>query len=451
MKRQTAVLIWASAILLLVVTCCIVFFVSSMGGSTKSGTYQAFVCPSGKIEGYSVYYKSGVYTIEKEDGIWKLEGDRKADLDQSAIEKMIGASSNISAIGTLSRKDLEKFDLSDVMTVSLDIDGADDVDIRFLGTLDSQCAFRVSGDRTTYVMYQTSRDILTQTLDSLRVTSVFPQLADADTMPDYYQYIDYDGAVTEVRLKTSSELATGKNNKYMMERPYRREVDDDLFEQQIAVKIPAIKAKSFVNTPDDDKSVYGLDKASRAELSFTWDKQRETLYLGKSENGAVFAMKEGKPEVFLINSSLIEFLQIEPFFVLDSGILKNAAEKVTGVKVEQGDMVYDITSSKINDETRQYFLNGKAASSYVFNEILESLGDISFKNEIDKAPQNTGDILITVYYENEGSQSISLVKTNEKSYAVFLNGKAEFEIYSEDVDELMEELKEAINNPARMD
>lgn len=451
MKKQTVVLIWASALLLLVVTCCIAFIAGSVGGFTKSGTYQAFVCSSAKIEGYSVYDKTSGYTIEKEDGIWRVEGDRRAELDQLAIEKMAGAASNITAIGTLSRKDLEKFDLTDVRTISLEVDDGDDVDIRFLGTLDGKCAFRVSGDRTTYVMYEASRDILTPALDALRITRVFPQLADTGTMPDYYQYTDYDGSVTQVRLKTSSELAIGKNNKYMMERPYRREVDDDSFEQQIAVKIPAIKAQSFVNNPEADKTVYGLDKASRAELSFNWDKKRETLYLGKSENGAVFAMKEGNAEVFLINSSLLEFLQIEPFFILDGGILKANAEKILEVKISKDDMLCNITSQKNNEEPRKYFINGKAASSFVFDEIIEELGDISFRSEIDKAPSNTKDIQITVLYDGMGTQDISLVKTSEKAYAVFLNGKAEFEVASDDVEDLMEELKEAINNPAKMD
>ena len=153
----------------------------------------------------------------------------------------------------------------------------------------------------------------------------------------------------------------------------------------------------------------------------------------------------------MIDAALLEFLQLEPFFVLDSGILKNAKEKVAGVTVEKGDMVYNITSSKINNDLRQYFLNGKAASSYVFAEILEALSDMSFKNEIDKEPSNTRDIQITVYYENGESQNITLVKTNEKAYAVFLNGKAEFEVYSDDVNELLEELKEASLNPMKMD
>ncbi len=449
MKRQTVVLIWAAALLLLVVTCCAIFF--SIGGFTRTEAMEAFSCTSSKIEEYTVSDKTGGYTLEKGDDGWYLENDKKARLNQLMVEKMVAAVSKITASGTISRKDLEKFDMSNPRTVKLEIDDNEDVEIQFLGTSQNLCAFRISGDRKTYVLYESAREILAPSLDSLRITGVFPNLTDTDTLPDYYKYTDYDGNVTEIRTKTSAELARGKNNRYMMIKPYKREVDDDLFEQQIALKIPVILAHSFVKSPSADKTSYGLDEGARAELSFRWDGKKETLYMGKSENGLVFAMKDGKEDVFLIEAALLEFLQTEPFFILDSGILKNMAEKITGVRIEKGDTVYNITSSKTGSGLRQYFINGKTASSYVFNEILEDLGDMSFKNEIDKEPQNTRDIEIFVYYENDETQMISLVKTGEKSYAVFLNGKAEFEVDSEYVDDLMEELKDAINNPMRMD
>lgn len=449
MKRQSVVLTWAATLLLLVVICCAIFF--GMGDYARTETVEAFSCISSKIEEYSVSDKTGGYTLKKGDDGWYLESDEKAGLNQSAVEKMVAAASKITASGTISRKDLEKFDMSDPKTVKLEIDDNEDVEIQFLGTSQNLCAFRISGDRKTYVMYESAREILAPPLDALRITGVFPKLTDTDTLPDYYRYTDYDRNVTEIRTKTSAELARGKNNRYMMLKPYKHEVDDDLFEQQIAVKIPAIKEHSFVKSPSADKTSYGLDEDSRAELSFRWDGKQETLYMGKSENGLVFAMKDGKTDVFLIETALLEFLQIEPFFILDSGILKNMAEKITGVRIAKGDTVYNITSSKTGSGLRQYFINGKTTSSYVFNEILEDLGDMSFKNEIDKEPQNTRDIEIFVYYENDEPQRISLVKTSEKSYAVFLNGKAEFEVGNEYVEELMEELKDAINNPMQMD
>lgn len=453
MKKQTVVLSWAAALLLLVVTCCVIFFVFSdgLGGSAKTKAVEVFSCISGDIEGYSVYDKTGGYTLEKEEEGWHLENGKSAKLNQSAVEKMVAAASKITASGTISRKELDNFDMSDVKTVSLEVDDSEDIKIKFLGTSNNLCAFRVSGDRKTYVMYLASRDILAPSLDSLRIVDVFPRLVKVDTLPEYYRYTDYDGSVTEIRLKTSTELANSKKNIYMMEKPYKREVDDDLFEQRVVVKIPAIKARSFVKNPSEDKSVYGLDKDSRAELSFKWEDKTETLYLGKSKNGGVFAMNKNSKDVLIINSALLEFLQIDPFFVLDSGILKSEPENIVGVKVVSGNESYDITANGKSQKPRRYFVNGKAASSDVFEGILASLSNMSFKNEIDVAPANTKDIQIIVTYDGAGTQNISLVKSGENSYAVFLNEKSEFVVDGKFVAELMEELKTAVSNPMRMD
>ncbi|MDO4744556.1 MAG: DUF4340 domain-containing protein [Clostridia bacterium] len=452
MKRQTVVLVWAAAILLLVVACFAgIYFVWDQG-YTKNEPVEAFSCISTEIEGYAVSDKNGRYSLEKDDGIWQVEGDKTAELDQTAIGKMVAAASKITATGTLSRKDLEKFDISDTKTVMLEVDDRDDVEIRFLGTLENLCAFKVSGDRRIYVMYAATRDILAPKLDALRITDVFPSLAKTDTLPDYYSYTDYDGTVMELRVKNATELTQSKNNRYIMQKPYLREVDDDLFEQQIAVKIPGLKATTFVNSQSQNLVVYGLDNASRATLSFKWNGTNETLYLGKAKDGAVFAMKDNSDSIFTINSSLLEFLQIEPFYILEGGILKAHADNILSLKVIEGENVYNITASSRDGADRRFYINGKAASEDVFEDIVEELADIKFKNELDNVPENTGDIIITVSYNNAAhTQTVSLVKTRQKSYAVFIDGTAEFEVESADVDELMQKLRDASKNPIKMD
>ncbi len=454
MKRQIVALIWAAVALFLVLASVAGYYVwsGSVAGYTKSQVTEAFSCISTEIEEYTVSDKTGSYTLEKEDGVWRLKDKKSAKLDQTAVEKMVAAASKITAVGTVSRKDLESFDMSDAKTVRLDIDDGEDAIIRFLGTNKNLCAFRVSDDRKTYVIYESARDILAPSLDSLMERDVFPYLAKTETLPTYYKYTDYNGDITEIRLKTNAELAIGKNNVYTMERPYRREVDDELFEQNIAVKIPAIKANTFVKNPSKDLAVYGLDKGSCAELTFKWDGKTETLLLGKSQNGETFAEKLGKDEIFTVKTSLLEFLQIDPFFVIDGGILKAEPEHIVGIKVVNMGETFDITTAGQSESGRKYFINGKAASSSVFEDIIESISDMSFKNDINTVPKDTKDIVVTVKYDTYPTlQTISLVKVGENSYAVFSDGKAEFEVEKQDVEKLMKKLKEASNNPMKRD
>ncbi|MBR5155074.1 MAG: DUF4340 domain-containing protein [Clostridia bacterium] len=452
MKRQTVVLIWAAALLLLVASCFGIYYIwdGSTQGFTKTKSTVAFNCVSTDIEEYTVIGDSGSYTIEKTRSGWQLDDDSKVKLDQDIVGKMIASASNITATGTVSRRDFEKLYTKEERRVKLEFDNDRDVEIRFLGVCGNLCAFRVLDNNKIYVMNSSMRDILAPKLDSLRITTVFPKLAKNETLPDYYRYTDYNGSVVEVRTKTGAELAKGKDNRYVMEKPYQKEVDDEAFEQQIALKIPTIKITGFVDNPSDNIKVYALDEKSRAELSFKWDGYDETLYLGRTENGVVFAVKKNSKDIFTIDTSMLEFLKFDPFYILEDSVLKTDSKNIRSVKVTVGEMVYDITSIDRNSENPQFYVNGNVARQDVFEEIIDELDSINFLSELTSIPQDTRDVVVTVNYNNGvNSQTISLAKLNNKSYAAFIDGKAEFEVDGEAVLDLLQELKDASNNPMK--
>ncbi len=451
MKKQTVVIVWLAILLLLVVICIGMYFAHSSYMADKDEPIELFTCVSSEIEKYTVSDKNGSYSLEKDESGWYLTDDKEAELDMAVVEKMLASASKITAIKKLGLGDLSSFDNSDEKTVTFDIADGKSVKISFLGTYENLCAFKLSRNRRIYAMYESLKDILAPPVETLRVTTVFPQLAQAETMPEYYRYTDYSGDITEIRIKTSAELSVGKNNRYMMEKPHRLEVSDDAFEQQIAVKIPLIKVKRFLKEHSQNMQEYGLDKESRAELFFTWNDKNETLYLGKEVNGEVFATRNTDKSIFTVSSSSVEFLQFEPFFILDSSVLKASPEKISSVKITVGEDVYKITSENKTDTGGQFFINGKAATRYVFNEIVEKLSVIGFKNETDTPPENTKDTEIMITYDDGGIQNISFAKSGEKTYAVFIDGKAKLEVNISDVDALIEKVKEATVNPMKMD
>ncbi len=455
MKKQTVVLVW-SAILLIIVAVCIGVYCIWGGtqGYTKNQSVVAFNCVSTDIEEYTVVDKNvRQYTLERSDGEWSIEDNSKIELDQDKVGKLISSVSNITATGTVSRKDFEKLYTKDEKRIILDIDNAENAEIRFLGSYESLCAFKVSGDKKIYVMNTSMRDVLAPKLDTLRITTVFTELSKIDTMPDYYRYRDYDGSVVEIRSKTASELAKGKDNRYIMESPYKREIDDNEFEQKIALKIPLITIKSYVKKPKPyNPEAYGLDEASRAELNFRWDKANETLYLGKTENGAVYAETKNSVDIFTIETSQLEFLKLDPFYVLDGGLLKAHISNIQSIDISIGDAVYTIVSEGKKTDTPKFYVCGKTATREVFEDILEELGDMKLLSELTEVPKNTKDILIKVNYDNgAGGQTISLAKLNNKNYAAFIDGKAEFAIDGETVADLVEEVVEAYRNPMKRD
>ncbi len=453
MKKQTAVLIWAAVVLFVIALCFTAYFVWDAGASDMAGNtpVEVFTCKTSQIEEYTVERNDSRYTLEKEDGKWIIEDNEKAKIDQSIMEKIMAAASNITATGTITRKDLESFDRSDQRRVKINVEDGQDIKIRFLGTKDNLCAFRIDGNLQTYVMYQSSMSILAPRLDSIRITDIFADITNDDIAPDYFYYKNYDGEVVEVRMKTSGEFAQGKNNRYIMDRPYKAAVDDELFEQSVTVKIPNIKAGGFVENPQSDLSVYGLDPASAAELRFRYNDKNYVLYLGKAEGGMVYAKKENAKEIFTINASRLEFLDTDPFYILERGILSTEIDKISSVTIRWNKEQHTLTVTRPGgDAENRYLLDGKVASREVFEEIAQEIAEIEYVGRADAGAENTRDIVINVsYFGGIPAQELSLAKLNDKNYVLFIGGKAEYMIESEDVHEVIEEIQKAINSPVK--
>lgn len=447
MKKQIAMLVWSAVVLLVIIAS---FFALYLADSNSKGfkphEYEIFSCVSTDIEEYSVADKQSEYTIEKTKNGWKFEDDEQIELDENVITKLLASASSIKAVGTVNKKQFAAFDTKDVKKLEIDVNNGKGIEITFYGTANELCAFSVEGDRRIYVMYAAIMNILTPNADSLRISQVFPKLADTDALPDYYFYKSRDGSITEVRVKSDYELAKSKGNRYVMEKPFRREVDDELFEQQLAVKIPALKIAAYEN-PVKNPEVYGLDEKTRAELKFSWDGNHEVLYLGISDGGMVYSSKGDLTTVFKINSSLLEFLDHDPFYILDAGILKADIKNVKAVHISCGDKEYDLSVRQLQDGVFQFFANGRVIGEADYQKIMDTLSDINFMSEIDTVPENTREIVLKVAYDNgAAAQSISLEKINDKSYAVFTDNKAEFAVSSDDVNKLLKVLEETTNS-----
>lgn len=456
MKKQTVVIIWAAALLLLVVSCFGIFYFynepDSIGKTNKN--IEVFGCTPESIVKYSVSDKNGEYSIKKISNDWCTDDNNVTNLNIEKINQLIYSASNIKAVGTISKRKLAEFDTSDAKKLEIDIENETDtenIEIRFLGTRQGFCAFKVEDAPQIYIMYQSTCDILTPSLNSLRVSEVFKELAQKDSFPEYFSYIDYDRTGFEVRTKTADELAKSKKNRYIMEKPYKREVDDELFEQQIAVKIPMLQATAFIKEPESLEGL-GLDENSRAEFTFIWDGISETLYLGKNNGGLIYAKKKGTDGIFTINSLGLEFLNIDPFYILENSVFKINTDGIQSVIVKAQGEDYNITVADLNTEAPRFYVNGKAASENVFNEVLNKLDNVNFIGELITIPPNTADIVVTINCNNTAeSQTISLAKQSDKNYAAFIDGKAEFSVNGEAVAELLEKLKEASNNPMKVE
>ncbi len=451
MKKQTVVMIVVLALLLLVAGCFGIYYVGYMNNKKTENT-ELFSCMPSEIVEYSVNDGENAYRLVKEDNVWSVADNSVAVLDQKKVQDVVNSASRIVSLGVLKKRDLKGFEVTNVQSLGLKLKDGTEIGFKFVGVNDGICAVRMNDSEEIYSVRKSVWDILITKLDSFRVALVFEELKSIDEKISYYSFTDYDKTKTVVRTKTAAEISASKSNRYMMESPYEKQVDDEKFEQQIAVKISQIVAAQYVDDFPENLEDYGLDKESRAVLHFRWGDKEETLYLGTDIGGKVHAIKNGQDGVFVINSSQLEFLQTEPFYILEPGILKSDMEHIYKVTVRTKDTNFAITSSGRNGNNGQFFVNGKVASKVAFESVLEKLRDVEIFSELMTTPQNTKDIVIDVYFDNQtGMQTISLAAVGDKEYGAFINGKAEFAVKCEAVDALLEELKELSKNPMKID
>ncbi len=452
MKKQTVVMICIIALLLLVVGCFGIYGIINHQNSKDIKNAELFRCMPSDIIRYSVDNGDDSYTLVRNGDVWEVEGNEVAILDQKSVQDVINSASLVTAEGALKEKDLKSFDTTQVQTVTLTLIDGNEFKINFVGHKGESVALQINNDTEIYQTYKTIRDILITNLDKFRATRVFEQLVKTDEVLTYYSFTDYDNNEITVRTKTASEITKSKLNRYFMESPYKRDVDDEAFEQQIVVRIPLLAVARYIDDSPDNLTKYGLDEESRAVLKFKWGESNETLYLGAEAGGLVYASRKGQDGIFALTASQLEFLHTEPFYIIRTGILTSDIENIKSVIVKAADVTYEVRSSQRNSANGQFFINGADASKLAFESVLKHINGLEIVSEVSGEPEDRSEIIITIYYDNGSArQSISLTELNDLSYVAFINGKAEFNVSSSTVNALLDELNNISKNPMKTD
>lgn len=324
MKKQTVVVLWSLAILVLVGGCCGWYIYRGLREKGEERGTEVFSCLPADIVAYSVSGGGAEdsYTLEKRDGKWQFEDGGAAVADAAKVETLINAASRITALKRISEAERRQFKTAAGTAEKLFVlklkDGSE-FRAEFLGTVKGSSAFSVNTDENIYTMNTSLRDMLTPTKEKLAVTSIF----DGGTLLGI-KYTEPSGKALEIKRERDGDGNAG----YAVTKPYKIRGDYEKAEQLAESDIPNISIVKFIENPSENMENYGLDEASRAVLTVEMnaDVQKEdtesteetenvkktiVLYLGKSDGGAVYAMKDGETGVFMINAGPAELLRAE--------------------------------------------------------------------------------------------------------------------------------------------
>ncbi len=447
--KNKKIIVSVAVALLFVIGCALIYALwPEEKSKPEPENIEVFDRVTSEIVEYSVKDGEKQFVLVKNDGEWQIQGNEAAVLDQTKVNELMGNVSLISVKNVESDIAAATFEAQIKQTVRIVLADGEEIIFEFADLGSDKCALRISDHEDIYAAHLSLRDILVANLDNLRVAVIFEGLLNEAEKIDYYSFTDYDKTKTVVRLKNAYEISTNKKNSYVMETPYSRDVNDEKFEQQISIVIPRLSAQKYVENPSENLEEYGLDAESRAVLQFRWGNMDESLFLGKTEGSMVYAMKKGKEEILLINSSSLAFLNTEPFYLLEPCVLGGETENVTAFSIHRGESVYAVTVRKASDGTNQYYINEKATSEDSFLNLRNKLAEISLKSELLNVPEASEKITLTVVFSNgQRRQTLTFVPSGEKDYAMFENGTAKFAVDKTTVDGFVSELDTLSKNP----
>ena len=253
-----------------------------------------------------------------------------------------------------------------------------------------------------------------------------------------YRIKDEDGIKQmKIRVKNADEIQRyGSLSPYMMEKPYLRPVDNERFEKEVLFAIPEIKISKFVSDDVKDFQPYGLDGASRGELTVLYDEKNFTLYIGNTLNdGSFYVSIPGSKSVYTVEKSKLSFLNTECFDYIEKSLFAYSDDYVKNAEIFGNGLNYTFTSSAV-----KYYLNNDAVSKETFENLINEIKKIEFKNILEKATGNK--ILSINIYGKDGRVIYYEIYKNDKNYIVSENGKLFFGLDENRVNKFLDYLIE---------
>lgn len=451
MKKQTVVVVWAVGILLAVVCGVAVYLRSSIKNTAKTTEEKAvFECVSSDIVGYSVKNKDYSYSIYKGDSGWAVKNSPVARLDEEKTVQLLKYASMILSNGSVKKSELSGFDKSNTASIKISLVNNKEYTINFLGTKGQDCAFSVSTGSDIYKTELSKTAALMPSLESLRVAEVFEKLSGLEKRLESFEYEKRGGARIALRVKQGDELAEGKN-KFLLTEPYVWEADDEKVVQQITVNIPGLKKVRFLDGEAKNAALYGLDEKTRSTMSFTADKKRRTLYIGKNDGGIVYAMEEGGNDIFAISASQLAFLETEPFYLIDTKLVNSDVKLLSFAKLSVGNDNYEI-KRQLSGEKTVFSINGADMNERAFNELAEAVTKLEITGTVKGKAQNKAEYksAITLVADFGGTQlEVKFLPYEAKSYAVQIGGIERFTVDKDEIDTVVNKFKESVKNPIK--
>ncbi len=251
-----------------------------------------------------------------------------------------------------------------------------------------------------------------------------------------------------------------------MIQPYQtaRQVSGDQFKKVVEGLAGLTSIQEFIDDNPANLAKYGLQPA-QAELTVGDGAAEFRLLIGKKKNEQNYYCKlADSPTVFTVTKSSLTFLNLKSFDLVDKFAYIVNIDDVARIKLEAGGKVHLINiehkikksgnQDQANAKELKIRVDGKAIAEKPFKKYYQSLIGLMVEAENDQPVLNGKPDLITTYYLTQGSQrevEVKYIPYNQDFYTVVRNGRSEFVIAKDQVQQMLQNLDKLIQGKLKVD
>ncbi|MBU5593954.1 DUF4340 domain-containing protein [Amphibacillus sp. MSJ-3] len=440
LSKKTNLLIIGCLVILTV----ILFWVLRFEKNTVEDEYQ-FIDQIDQIESISIQSDQG-FTIEKENQNWQVV-DRLEVTDQEAVDQ------GLAALGQWVGKevDVKRKDVGlEFPILSLKINYNDETANRLMiGHLDSAGTGYYIEDREQGNIYLVKRSLV-------EAFSFYPQAyLDSKILPwpiNEIESILIDNGTEKIHLTKNSpypEEETRANiTGWFIEAPYHHYYHTAYSKmEEVLQGLQSFEMLELVAEDVSDWEEYGLD-SSEFTIEFVTNNDRITLMMGTpATSQSYYARIDGEDQVFTLSNQLLEAFSYPASDYHDGYVKLLALDVMSQLEIKSDQLSFDMTIDQIDDETRDFIVDGKKIDEETWRKAYLSLAGLTASGIAEDASYQEPEVVIksTIIHEKgEKEITLSLVDYNEDQYAAFIDQESDFLVDKADVEEMLTTIEEAI-------
>jgi hypothetical protein len=385
----------------------------------------------------------GTLILVKKAGAWNTEPPVSVPLEPTTIDNLLFSFSALNADRVIEEKpsDLGQYGLAPPRATGTGTweDGTSHTLLLGDKTPSGGSYYiQVKGDPKVYTVQTYTGQNFHWKLKDIRSRTISPAINYDEV--EYVKILERDGTMIEVKHKTDAETKSYQLGfgQFILTRPYATLRGLDSQKQDTVIKgTQSVSISDFADEPLKGLEAYGLARA-RAE-AIVRDKSNTIDYLFGDEKGTQtwFAI-QGRPGVYLVDTSSLEFLKTKPFDVIDKFTFIPNIEDVDRMDITSGGKTHALAITRTtkkaakagdpDEVTAAYAVDGKTAQEDNFKKFYQTLIGLQVEGETARRVPNAPELSVT-FSLNKGD--VKNVRVDYAPYdrdfdAIFLNGVGEF-------------------------